>query len=151
MFGFTLNVVVCDYKNQKIKHQVLHLQTKEDLLDKYIKRLKKPNVTDCYPRMMTDSKQIEIIFDGDIKIFKIYFDRDDIKSHKHKKKESFYDYVFSKLFMEVKEDNILEYSDLKFDEKYFQKKNSNVVSQFAINLNIHIKDSIQSKLQYLQA
>ena len=41
MFGFTLNVVVCDYKNQRMKYQVLHLQTIEDELDKYLKRLKK--------------------------------------------------------------------------------------------------------------
>ena len=150
MFGFTLNVVVCDYKNQRMKYQVLHLQTIEDLLDKYLKRLKKPNATDAYPRMMTDSKQIEIRIDNNNKIYKIYFNRDDIKCHKHKKKESFYDYVFSKLFMEVQEDNLSEYSELKFDEKYFQKKESGTVSQFTIDLNIHIKDSIQSKLRYLE-
>ena len=150
MFGFTLNVVVCDYKNQRIKYQVLHLQTKEELLDKYLKRLKKQNPTDAYPRMMTDSKQIEIRIDNNNKIYQIYFNRDDIKTHKHKKKESFYDYVFSKLFMEVQEDNLSEYSELKFDEKYFQKKESDTTSQFTVNLNIHIKDSIQSKLKYLE-
>ena len=149
MFGFTLNVVVCDYKNQIMKYQVLHLQTIEDELDKYLKRLKKPNATDAYPRMMTDSNQIKARIDNN-KIYQIYFNRDDIKIHKHKKKESFYDYVFSKLFMEVQEDNLYEYSELKFDEKYFQKKESGTVSQFTIDLNIHIKDSIQSKLRYLE-
>jgi hypothetical protein len=149
MFGFTLNVVVCDYKNQRMKYQVLHLQTIEDELDKYLKRLKKPNATDAYPRMMTDSNQIKARIDNN-KIYQIYFNRDDIKIHKHKKKESFYDYVFSKLFMEVQEDNLYEYSELKFDEKYFQKKESGTVSQFTIDLNIHIKDSIQSKLRYLE-
>ena len=149
MFGFTLNVVVCDYKNQRMKYQVLYLQTIEDELDKYLKRLKKPNATDAYPRMMTDSNQIKARIDNN-KIYQIYFNRDDIKIHKHKKKESFYDYVFSKLFMEVQEDNLYEYSELKFDEKYFQKKESGTVSQFTIDLNIHIKDSIQSKLRYLE-
>jgi len=52
--------------------------------------------------------------------------------------------------MEINEDNVNEYSKLKINDKHFQQKSINIVSQFTIDLNIHIKDSIQSKLQYLQ-
>ena len=150
MISFILNVVVCDYKNQKMKFQVLHLQTKDNALDKYLVKLKQPTIgnRNNYPRILTDSKQIELAFKEYKKIYKLYFQRDDITVSRHKTKEYFYDYVFSKLYMEVHEDNLLEYSDLIFDDNYFQK--SNVASQFTIDLNIHIKDSIQSKLQYLE-
>ena len=35
MFGFTIKVVICDYKNQKMIYEVLQLETKDDIFDKY--------------------------------------------------------------------------------------------------------------------
>lgn len=151
MFGFTIKVVICDYKNQRMIYEVLQLQTNDDIFDKYLMKLKKPDGRYTYPRILTDSKKIEIDEQSFKKIYKIYFDRDDIINQKKgKSKEAFYGKVFKELYMEINEDNMDEYGKLKINDKYFQMKPINVVSQFTIDLNIHIKDSIQSKLQYLQ-
>ena len=148
MFGFTIKVVICDYKNQKMIYEVLQLETKDDIFDKYLMKLKKPDSKYSHPMILSDSKKIEQSFQ---KIYKIYFDRDDIiTSKKGKSKEAFYSKVFKELYMEINEDNVNEYSKLKINDKHFQQKSINIVSQFTIDLNIHIKDSIQSKLQYLQ-
>jgi hypothetical protein len=151
MFGFTIKVVICDYKNQKMIYEVLHLETKDTIFDKYLIKLKKPNSKYSYPMILTDSKKIEIDEQSFKKKYKIYFDRDDIiNPKKRKSKEAFYSKVFKELYMEINEDNVNEYSKLKINDKHFQQKSINIVSQFTIDLNIHIKDSIQSKLQYLQ-
>lgn len=148
MFGFTIKVVICDYKNQKMIYEVLQLETKDDIFDKYLMKLKKPDSKYSHPMILSDSKKIEQSFQ---KIYKIYFDRDDIiTSKKGKSKEAFYSKVFKELYMEINEDNVNEYSKLKINDKHFQQKSINIVSQFTIDLNIHIKHSIQSKLQYLQ-
>jgi hypothetical protein len=148
MFGFTIKVVICDYKNQKMIYEVLQLETKDDIFDKYLMKLKKPDSKYSHPMILSDSKKIEQSFQ---KIYKIYFDRDDIiTSKKGKSNEAFYSKVFKELYMEINEDNVNEYSKLKINDKHFQQKSINIVSQFTIDLNIHIKDSIQSKLQYLQ-
>lgn len=148
MFGFTIKVVICDYKNQKMIYEVLQLETKDDIFDKYLMKLKKPDSKYSHPMILSDSKKIEQSFQ---KIYKIYFDRDDIiTSKKGKSKQAFYSKVFKELYMEINEDNVNEYSKLKINDKHFQQKSINIVSQFTIDLNIHIKHSIQSKLQYLQ-
>jgi len=60
MFGFTIKVVICDYKNQKMIYEVLQLETKDTIFDKYLMKLKKPNSKYSYPMILTDSKKIEI-------------------------------------------------------------------------------------------
>lgn len=151
MFGFTVKVVICDYKNQKMIYEVLQLETNDNTFDKYLMKLKKPDSKYSYPRILTDSKKIEIDEQSFKKNYKIYFDRDDIINQKKgKSKEAFYGKVFKELYMEIKEENTNEPGKLKINNKYFQLKHPNIVSQFTIDLNIHIKDSIQSKLQYLQ-
>ena len=151
MFGFTVKVVICDYKNQKMIYEVLQLETKDNTFDKYLIKLKKPDLKYSYPRILTDSKKIEIDEQSFQRNYKIYFDRDDIiNQKKEKSKEAFYGKVFKELYMEIKDENNNELGKLKINNKYFQLKHPNIVSQFTIDLNIHIKDSIQSKLQYLQ-
>ena len=151
MFGFTIKVVICDYKNQRMIYEVLQLQTKNDIFDKYLTKLKKTDGKYAYPRILSDSKKIELEEQSFPKIYKIYFDRDDIiNPKKRKSKEGFYDKVFQELYMEIKEENTDEPGKLKINDKYFQIKAINIVSEFTIDLNIHIKNSIQSKLQYLQ-
>lgn len=114
-------------------------------------KLKKPNSKYIYPRILTDSKKIEIDEQSFKKIYKIYFDRDDIINQKNgKSKDAFYGKIFKELYMEINKDNMDEYGKLKINDKYFQLKSISIASQFTIDLNIHIKDSIQSKLQYLQ-
>ena len=148
MFGFTLKLVVCDYVNQKMHYQVLYLETKYDVFDKDLIKLKKPNSKNSYPRMLIDSKKIEKNIDKD-NIYKVYFDRDDLHVQKHKTKELFYDYVFEKIYMELNENEINEYSEIKFDENYFNSKSTSIHSEFTIDLNIHIRHSIKYKLKKL--
>ena len=84
-----------------------------------------------------------------LSIYKVYFDRDDLHVQKHKTKELFYDYVFEKIYMELNENEINEYSEIKFDENYFNSKSTSIHSEFTIDLNIHIRHSIKYKLKKL--
>ena len=54
MFGFTLNVIICDYKYEKIKIFKIYLQTIEDIYDSNISILQQ-NTSSIYPKILTDN------------------------------------------------------------------------------------------------
>jgi hypothetical protein len=141
MFGFTLNVIICDYKYEKIKIFKIYLQTIEDIYDSNISILQQ-NTSSIYPKILTDNdNKLEVYFKENVKFGKLYFTRDDEIFHKQKKLESFYNYLFSNLYLEI-ENNIVVHEHLKYNKKYFKKKDTTIRSQFSINLNINIKNAI---------
>ena len=148
MFGFTINIVISDYINEKVKYNVLHLQTNEDIFDSNLSKIQKYYLAAICPKILTDADKLNVFINENEKYYKLYFKRDDEIFHKHKKIEMFNNYLFSKLYFEIKDTTITDCGELKFDESYFKKKSHNVSSSFSIDLNIHIKNSIQYKIHY---